>query len=590
MKKAATLLILVFLIAPLFVVTSTPNFSGVTSEDKISVQNNVPLNIFQETSDIQRDIRVALYDEPNITQTSYSYSGLWTTNVTEIEILLVNAGFAVTRLTASEIDGNDTLRTALFDVFVMVDNTPRESITDEVLNFWRGGGGILSFDGAISFLCYFGVMVPNSVGDHGHGAYWTYQWSTNHTVASRHPVAGEVMIGNKYVDYLNWATFDWSSLQGFSYSSEYTKITVTDTGTNWASTLARDTVKGGRVVHTFGDCNPIAEHHDQMIIDAINWLCPRPIARVVFDYSHRPYYGIDAGDPDLGYSITARFYEWREALVNRSYTVDKLYKSPEGNLTADNLAPYDVLIIAAPLWNFTTAEIATVTNWVAEGGGLILLGEQQTFIEENANVNYMLTGFGGAMSLHNVTYPGGSFSTSDSEMHPTLEYVSTIHMEGGVYVNITGDAYALWYNGPNIVCAAQEYGAGRVFLAGDINFLGQYIGNDDNKQYAINLVNWLSSGAAPVLLYVDEPYSVNYYRTPVAQALNELGVDYYVTTTGEFLNLSMSLQPWYLVIVDNPWFALGPWYSDFRDYIATGGRFLMSGYQVDNNAASPLWS
>ncbi|MBE0527197.1 MAG: hypothetical protein IH631_09660, partial [Candidatus Thorarchaeota archaeon] len=200
MKKAATLLILLFLIAPLFVVTSTPNFSGVTSEDKISVQNNVPLNIFQETSDIQRDIRVALYDEPNITQTSYSYSGLWTTNVTEIEILLVNAGFAVTRLTASEIDGNDTLRTALFDVFVMVDNTPRESITDEVLNFWRGGGGILSFDGAISFLCYFGVMVPNSVGDHGHGSYWTYQWSTNHTVASRHPVVGEVMIGNKYVD------------------------------------------------------------------------------------------------------------------------------------------------------------------------------------------------------------------------------------------------------------------------------------------------------------------------------------------------------------------------------------------------------
>jgi len=33
-----------------------------------------------------------------------------------IEILLVDAGFAVTRLTAGDINTTDTLRTALFDV------------------------------------------------------------------------------------------------------------------------------------------------------------------------------------------------------------------------------------------------------------------------------------------------------------------------------------------------------------------------------------------------------------------------------------------------------------------------------------------
>ena len=226
MNKAAILFILVFLFcAPLFTPTATPTNKAVVTEEKDMMQDNVPLNIFQEAADIQRVVRVALYDEPSASPPSYSYSGLWTTNITEIEIFLVNSGFEVTRLTAGEIDGNDTLRTGLFDVFVMVDNNPRDSITDEVLNFWRGGGGILSFDGAVSFLCHFGVMVPNSAGSHGYGTYWIYQWSQNQTVLNRHPVSQGFETGHYFTDDLDWAAFDWSALQGYQYSSEYTAIT-----------------------------------------------------------------------------------------------------------------------------------------------------------------------------------------------------------------------------------------------------------------------------------------------------------------------------------------------------------------------------
>jgi hypothetical protein len=264
MKKAATLLILVFLVfTPLFATLVLPNNSVMTTEKEGIVQDNVPLNIFQDASDIQREIRVALYNETNATAPSYSYSGAWTTNVTLIRNLLVSAGFAVTLLTAEDIDGTDILRTALFDVFIMVDNNPRETITREVLDFWRGGGGILSFDGAVNFLCYYGVMVPDSAGNNGYGVYWTYQWSTNQSVSSRHPVSQTFMVGNTFTDYFDWATFNWSSLQGFSYSSEYAKITVTDTNPetgNWVNTLARNTVRGGRVVQSFGDCNPIDDN------------------------------------------------------------------------------------------------------------------------------------------------------------------------------------------------------------------------------------------------------------------------------------------------------------------------------------------
>ncbi|MBN2230863.1 MAG: hypothetical protein JW779_14845 [Candidatus Thorarchaeota archaeon] len=590
MKKAATLLVLVFLVLhPLFTTIAVPSLIAQSTENGGATQDITPVNIFQEVSDIEREIRVALYDETNTTTPSYSYSGSWTTNVTLIESLLVNAGFEVKRLTAADIDGTNVLRTAFFDVFVMVDNNPRESITREVLDFWRGGGGILGFDGVASFLCYFGVMVPAMLNNHGYGVKWTYQSSMNHTVATRHPISQQSMIGDKFTDNSDWATFDWSSLQSYDYSDEYRMITTTDSGDNWVSTLARDTLTGGRVVHTFGDCNPISEGHDQMIIDAIDWLCPRPKARLVFDYSHRPYFGIDKGDPDLGYDADDRYAYFRDLLVERSYTVDKLFKSPDGNLTTENLAPYDVLLINTPYWNFTAAEVAAVTSWVAEGGGLILLGEVASFSVENTNINYLLSGFD--MWLTTTNYVVSPFTTTANTEHPTMETAPDTYYSSGVYVNVTGDAYPLWYHGSYIVNAAQEYGRGRVFLAGDINFIDWfYIVSASNREYAINLVNWLSSGPAPVLLYTDEGSSSSYYRGPVATALNELGIDYYLTFQEKYLNLSLHLQDWYLVIVDNPWYAVYSHHSSFREYIASGGRFLMSSYLVDVFPTDPLWA
>jgi hypothetical protein len=71
--------------------------------------------------------------------------------------------------------------------------------------------------------------------------------------------------------------------------------------------------------------------------------------------------------------------------------------------------------------------------------------------------------------------------------------------------------------------------------------------------------------------------------------LNELGVSYYLTSSGQFLNLSIHLNDWYLVIVDNPWYSINSFYPEFRNYVANGGRFLMAGYQVHSNQASPLW-
>ena len=549
-------------------------------------ENSKPINTFWEAADVQRSVRVALYDETNGTQPAYVSIGSWTTNVTPVELILVDAGFEVTRVTEEDVEGSDILRTALFDVFVMVDNNPRTSMDDEIMNFWLGGGGILSIDGSINFLCQNGVLIPASNGDNGYGTFWNYDSSVNQTVLNRHPVSQDYAIGDEITSSYDWATVDMTTLTGYSYYSEYTVITHSDTGPTAANTLVRDCLTQGRVAQIFGWLT-LEPTHAPMIVESINWLCPKPKARVVFDYTHFPYYGIDAGDPS-GHGGN-RYATWRDALVERTYTVDKLLPSAEGNLTYENLAPYDVLIINTPEWNFTAAEVTAVAAWVQDGGGLICLGDwTSAFTPENQNMNYLLTSFD--LFLSDLDYPVFAFSTTDSEMHPTREYVSTTHYEGGVYVNITGDAYPLWYNGSNIVSAAQEYGMGRVFLAGDINFLGNFIASDNNEQFGINIVNWISSGPAKVLLYTDEPYSANWHQTPVALALNELDVDYFLTVTEPYVNLSLHLnKDWELLIVDNPWWGLGAYYEAFANHILDNGKFIMSGYQVDSHPSDPLW-
>ena len=109
---------------------------------------------------VPRNIRVAIYDEPNVTVPSYGISVL-TYNYSNIESILTSAGYIVSNLTTTQIL-NHELTTAKYDIFILVDNLPRESIVNDVKEFWLGGGAILSFDSAISYLCYAGILPPES--------------------------------------------------------------------------------------------------------------------------------------------------------------------------------------------------------------------------------------------------------------------------------------------------------------------------------------------------------------------------------------------------------------------------------------------
>ncbi len=546
----------------------------------------------QETNDLKSSqmlsnpIRVAIYNEPNITQPSYTSGNVLTNDYSNIQTAMLAAGYEVTLLTTNQIY-NHELKNARYDIFVMADHLPKTNITNYVKEYWLGGGALLSMDSALAFICYAGILPPESASDDGYGTYWDYLFSSVQNITTRHPVSRSYAVNDSFTitGSISSATFNWSALQGTSIASEVVKVATRPGSPNDATVVAFDPQsRGSKVVHL---PSPRDLEDDAILIDAIEWLCPRPKGRILFDLSHFNGYGVDIWDNPFVEFTAERFTLMRNNLVSCGYTFDKLYPSALGNFTTDNLAPYDLLIVNLPDINFTASEVTNIRNWVNDGGGLLALGDRYIF-DGSINLNYLL-------SLFDLSIIAGTATDSltTSFEHPTEEGCSLLTMALGGLLNYTGNAYPLWGNSLTDICiAGEEYGNGRVILTSDLNlFDNTRIVMTNNLQYAINTANWLTTSEAEVLLYVDELDSPNYYRTPVSNALNELGINFYLTFNDDYMNLSLNLYDWELVIVDNPWKPFGPsTLTTINDYVKDGGRLIMSTFRVNYYITHPLWA
>jgi hypothetical protein len=556
------------------------------------LKNPVKTSILTNPSSSQipvDSIHIAIYDEPNVTRPFYSSTGLMTNNHTLLNSIFSSVGYDVSFLSVVDIS-NHELMTAKYDVFVINDNLPRENITEYVKEFWLGGGSLLTFDSAISYLCYFGILPPESDGDEGYGIYWNYQWSENQSIFIRHPVSKAYEVSDIInINYYDWATFSWTALLGTSIASQLTRIATIDGDTNSVTILGFDPKnQGGKVLHFLGSQEFTG---NQLLVDAIDWLCPRPKGRVLFDLSHYPYYGIDLWD--LTYVDYAPRYEiLRDNLVNRSYTIDKLYPSSSGNLTANNLANYDILFLALSTIPFTPSEIQVVTNWVNNGGSILAFGETTTLTTYNMILNDLFVNFDLRMNITNA----GTGSALYTVNHPTIEGCTQLTVVAPGKIVIEGDSYPIWgADVDNIFVAGQDYGKGRILLISDVApFRDSTILTDDNLQYGINVMNWLTADDAKVLIFVHNPAATdpndNIYRGPVANALNDLGRSFYMTFTEEYLNLSLSTGSYKLVVIDNSEFSIMDTVGiTLLNFLKTGGYLIISTYEYRLASYNYLW-
>ncbi len=337
-------------LALLFLVISILNGSQVISSD---YDNNASINIVDSQSNtaeyVPRDIRVAIYNETNFTAPAYAtFPGSINNNVTGLMDILVGFGYDVTILDVHDIS-NYELTTANYDVFCLVDNFPRENITSRVMDFWLGGGGLLVFDGSAGFLCSFGILPPEALGTDGNPAYWAYD-GNDMVFTGLHPITQSYSLPVSAASGSGGFNWDFIALQGTSIGADLTKVASTTVSPNDASILAFDpSSRGGRVVTIAHDLEwvQLPELYP-LYADSVDWLAPKPKARILYDLTHQPWCPTDTWEwnGDGNYLTT-----WRNGLVANSFTVDKLHPSVLGNLTPENLAPYDLLVTNQPMVN-----------------------------------------------------------------------------------------------------------------------------------------------------------------------------------------------------------------------------------------------
>jgi len=592
MTSVKHVFILSILILPMFILAPAmvPGMND-TQANLMQVDGSVPAQFAQET------LRVAVYAEPNTTLPSYATGGVYTSYYQNVVNFLVSAGYAVTALTTQDILDHK-LMVAGYDAFVLPNQLPRESIVNYIKDYWLGGGGILSFDGSIGYCFYAGFIDSSLEGDFeltppAVPGYWALMDDVLKVrVSERHPVTKAYALGAEFsMPSGNFTKVNGINLPSIVGDRMHSLVTWNESAMIPLVVAFDNPNRGGRIVQVPTTGSPIPSWLSPIIIDSIDWLAPRPKARVAFDFSKTPYYGVDDWDENV--SFVPRYNIWRDFLVNHSFTVDKLYPPVGGALAVSDVAPFDVLIISLPADNYSAFEMTSVIRpFVVNGGGLFYLTDYHSLNPEgHENMNELIAPWGFDISGEYTDM--GIFTTTDFDEHPTLENIGGTYMAGGEWVNITGGAYSIIRQGPNIAVAGCEVGYGRVIVSGDINFLDyNNIDNDDNRIFAVNTINWLSSGTADVLVYTDGGSLIgpdfNYYRSSIANALNGLGISFFMTNDVNYFNLSLATGSWSLVIYDaNAMSQLN--YDRLVQHLEGGGKLIMRDFRFRFTGV-PLWN
>ncbi|MHA2462780.1 MAG: DUF4350 domain-containing protein, partial [Candidatus Thorarchaeota archaeon] len=598
-KRGLPLLIVALFLGGFFIVPS----AGITPVARLqdsTLQSTGVLIDEMLTSDLPYDrvFKVALYHETNTTTPDHLSGGM-NSNYSVIYPLLVGAGFIVNNLTVQEIQNNE-LTTTNYDVLVLADNVPRENITNHVKDFWLAGGGVLGLDSAISYLGYAGILFRESEGvDDGQGTYWNYNYNANGTIVTRHPVTQsyenetELAFANS-----DWAQIDLPAFGATSVSSRTTVLAVDPGNADWGVAVAVDAFdKGGRVVQIGIPVQVWPSDWNDMIIDAIDWLAPRPKARIAFDFSHQPRLSVD--DWDVFSTLTDpthKFEDLRDTYVSNRYTFDKYAPSASGNFTESRLADYDIMILVWPDLNYTEAERTALMTWLDAGGGLIVLGDRNGMVPGGGHLylNYLLDDLDMYLGENNTL--DDQNAAPATPIHPTVGNAQSLAISFRNWLYFDGPAaQSVWEYDDNVAVAAQEYGAGRVVMFCDMNILdNSKLNTQHNKGYAQNIANWLSADDASILVYSDDPYDGGAYRSSVAQVLNQMEVPFYMTVSDVGFNASVNgtwfaQETWDLVILDHNNYFYSSIYDGLYDYLMNDGRAIVNTFRMNSLPNHPIW-
>ena len=199
------------------------------------------------------------------------------------------------------------------------------------------------------------------------------------------------------------------------------------------------------------------------------------------------------------YTINTGMTMLRDQLVNKGFSIDEF--TVTGPISYDDLSDYDVVVFAT-VWywsgsgrDITDAEATVFEDYVNNGGGLLLIGENTGF----GNTNRSISKIGEPFGIEVNTSTDYSVIVTEFSSHPVASSVTSFYLPTGCPLLLEAPAVAVAsYDGKPII-GASEYGSGRVVAIADINtFTNSFITYNDNQTLCLNIFDWLSDNVRQV--------------------------------------------------------------------------------------------
>ncbi len=220
-------------------------------------------------------------------------------------------------------------------------------------------------------------------------------------------------------------------------------------------------------------------------------------------------------------------------LQNNGFTVSKITNAP---ISDESLKGVNVLVVMAPARNYTDNEINTINNFVKNGGGLFLLGDNWGNEDGGSDYafNKLAKSFGVAYANNSLVLDSSNYfiltenlKITNISSSPITSNVSEFYYIEGSYISTPGSSNVSAYSGVNSwadignlstqgfttsnkvkdpnelsgpfpILSSMNYGYGKVVFMGSVRSLSNnYLYRNNGWTIGLNAVNWLSNTPIP---------------------------------------------------------------------------------------------
>jgi len=210
---------------------------------------------------------------------------------------------------------------------------------------------------------------------------------------------------------------------------------------------------------------------------------------VLWDTSH----GVANGG---NYQPGGYYQTLAQHLGDNGFTID----TTSNGFLVDDPGEYDVIVVclaSAYFSPYTPEEVERIVDFVEDGGGLLLMGDQQ--YHPNANIQAIASEFG--ITFGPTDLELWQVYTSNLADHPVFDNVDTIFMYAATELSVSGPAFPVaWQAGSGkIMVAVAEAQQGRVVAIGDCTLwavnpyvIDGYFYEADNPEFSVDTFTYLA--------------------------------------------------------------------------------------------------